>query len=104
MSLTGDALTDRLVSVASRLVGAVRQDDFEEVGAAFDEARELCKDEPVNGTEALSVVLAAMVPWNVQPSELLAWYQHMSAFAMMLEAGVDPATAATLISQKWDHR
>lgn len=102
MSLTGDALTDRLVPIASRLVGAIRQNDIDEVDEAFTEARAVLAGEPVQGAEALCVVLAAMVPWDVAPSDLLEWFKHQSAFQLLVEQGMDPAEAAELISRRWD--
>lgn len=104
MSLTGDPLTDRLVPVASRLVGAIRTNDIAEVDAALKEARAYVADESVDGAEALCVVLAAMVPWSVAPSDLVAWLKNQAAFNVMVEAGVPSAVAAELISQKWDAR
>lgn len=102
MSLTGDALTDRLVPVAARLVSAVRENNAGEVKDAFGEAYDVCDPEVVDGAEALAVVLAGMVPWNVAPSDLLAWLKHQQTFCVLVEMGVEPAVAADLISQKWD--
>lgn len=102
MSLTGDALTDHLVPVAARLVSAIRENDYDEVCASLREARTLAAEHGLDGAEALCVVLGAMVPWNVRPSDLLAWLKHQSAFHMLVEMGVEPAVAADLISRRWD--
>lgn len=94
MSLTGDPLTDRMVAVASRLVGAVREFDNEEVAAALDEATAI--DE--QGLVALAVTLAAMVPYDVTPGALLRWVAYRKEYERLVAIGVDPAAAATIIN------
>lgn len=93
MSLTGDELTDRMVAVASRLIGAVREFDTEEVAAALDEAQAIDSQ----GLAALVVTLAAMVPYDATPGELLSWVAYREEFDRLVAIGIDPATAATII-------
>lgn len=100
MSLTGDALTDRLVPVASRLVCAVRESDYDEVCEALGEAEQVTAGTALDGAEALCVVLAAMVPWNETPARLLKWWRHRDEFASLVSAGVDPVVAADLIERR----
>lgn len=95
-SLTGDPEMDRLVPVVMQLVGAVRAMDPAGVDEAFDAARRLIPDEEVAGG-ALCVLLAAMVPWDRSPSQLLAWWVRRADYQKLIAAGVDPATAMTLI-------
>ena len=100
MSLTGDELTDRLVPVASRLVGAVREHDYDEVCAALGEAEALTAGMPLDGAEALCVVLAAMVPWSQTPARLLLWWRHRDEFDSLVQSGLDPAVAADIIERR----
>lgn len=95
-SLTGDPEMDRLVPIVMQLVGAVRRMDPAGVDEAFDAARRLMPDEAMAGG-ALCVLLAAMVPWDRSPSELLAWWVRRAEFVKLVAAGVDEATAMTLI-------
>lgn len=93
MSLTGDPRTDRMVAVASRLIGAVREFNTEEVAAALDEAQAT----DGQGLAALVVTLAAMVPYDATPGDLLNWVGHREEFDRLVALGVDPASAATII-------
>lgn len=95
-SLTGDPMMDRLVPVAMLLVGALRRMDAAAVGEVFELARALVPD-GVSAESALTVLLAAMVPWDKSPSELLAWWTRRADYQKLVDAGVDPATAMTLI-------
>lgn len=105
MSLTGDALTDRLVPVAGRLVCAIRERDGDEIHAAFAEAEAVAADAAelegrVNGAEALCVVLAAMVPWHETPARLMEWLRHRDEFDALVQSGVAPAVAADVIERR----
>lgn len=100
-SLTGDPELDRLVPAASRLVYAVRLYDREEVAAALNDAAAALAGSPYvhePGT-ALSIVLAAMVPWEERPGDLLWWVRRRPEYERLTEAGVDPAHAATLVER-----
>lgn len=94
MSLTGDPRMDRLIPIAMQLVGAVRTQDQAGVADAFDAANRLM---PGEADRAIAVLLAAMVPWDKAPSELLAWWVRRADYHKLIAAGVDPATAMTLI-------
>jgi hypothetical protein len=94
-SLTGDEFTDRLVPVASRLIGAVREWDDDEACAAIEEAQEM---DPQFGLLALVVLLAAMVPYDKSAGDLLAWVKRRYEFDRLVEIGVDPASAATIVN------
>lgn len=74
MSLTGDPVTDQLVPIAARLVGAVRDNDPDEVEQALADTI-LATGGRCDPGAALAVVLAAMVPDDVEPSRLLAWHK-----------------------------
>lgn len=95
-SLTGDPDFDRLIPVAMQIVGAVRAMDAAGVEEAFDEARRLFPQQEILGG-ALCVLLAAMVPWDKAPTQLLAWWVRRAEYLKLVAAGVDPATAMTLI-------
>jgi hypothetical protein len=92
MSLTGDDLTDAMVPVAQRMIGAVREWDVGEVAAAFTDAEE------VGGLAVLVVVLAAMVPYDRSVGDLLGWVGRRDEFLRLLEYGVDPSAAATIVN------
>ena len=95
MSLTGDALTDWAVPLASRLIWAVREDDKDEVAAVLSEAR----DEAARvGIDALVLVLAAMVPDDLPPSELLAWRNNPQEYLRLRSFGVGAFAASRLCS------
>lgn len=88
-SLTGSSRSDAQVPVAMALVGAVREFDAKAVAEVLDGA-----DLP-----ALAVVLAAMVPWDQAPGQLLAWCLREGEYHRLAEAGVDEATAATIVDE-----
>lgn len=90
MSLTGDPRTDRMVPIAARLVGAVREWDLDEIAGAVVEARE--------DMMALVIVLAAMVPYDRTAGELLGWVGHREEFKRLVDFGIDPSAAATIVN------
>jgi len=90
VSLTGDPGMDQLIPIAMQLVGAVRRFDPAGVAEAIEAARAMPDG-------ALTVLLAAMVPWDKAPTELLAWWTRRADYQKLVGAGVDPATAMTLI-------
>lgn len=94
MGLTGDPLTDRMVPIAARLVGGVREWDAAEVQAAFREALEISPD---RGLNALAITLASMVPYNRSPRDLLTWVGRKNEFERLVAHGIDSASAATII-------
>lgn len=97
MSITGDPFTDALVPTASRIVWAVREGDTEDIDAALDEVRNDCGRV---GIDALVIVLAAMVPDDLTPAELLAWTQDPNEYLRLREVGVDALSAGTLAMRK----
>jgi hypothetical protein len=93
VSLTGDPITDAVIPAAVRLIWAVRESDAAEVDQSVTDA--------VNavgwaGIQALVVVLAAMVPDDLPPSDLLAWMADPEEYLRLRTAGVDSLAAATL--------
>lgn len=97
MSLTGDALTDWAVRLAQTLVWAVREGDAECVAQVLTEARDEAGRAAV---DALVIVLAAMVPDDLPPSELLAWRTNPAEYLRLREAGVGSYAAASLCRQR----
>ncbi|WP_028924220.1 hypothetical protein [Pseudonocardia acaciae] len=96
-SLTGDAALDRLIPAAARLTCGLREFNPDEVTAALDDAAHAHPG--TDGHRALAVLLAAMIPWEHSPADLLAWVHRRPEYDRLLQAGVDPATAATLIDE-----
>lgn len=94
-SLTGDAVTDALVPIAQRLIGAVRDQDTNGIDEAVGEAI-LATGGRCDPWAALAVVLAAMVPDDEQPSVLLLWMPVQTEYARLVAAGVRPAVAQEL--------
>lgn len=92
MSLTGDELTDLMVPVAQRLIGAVREWDLDEAAAAIAEAEEAAS------LTALVIVLAAMVPYDRSASDLLDWVSRREDFQRLRAFGIDPSAAATIVN------
>jgi hypothetical protein len=102
-SLTGDAATDAVLPAAVNLVWAVRQDSQDEVaGALLDAADALSgrvERPDVVSLSALVVVLAAMVPDDQSPAELLAWRRNRDGYLRLREAGFDSRTAAQFAAE-----
>lgn len=71
MYSTGHPVGDLLVPAALQLVAAVRQGDQGEVMEAYASASK-ASDNPY-WPSVLTLVLAALVPDDRKPSELLAW-------------------------------
>lgn len=100
-----EALVDALVPVAARLVAAVRPD-----GGGAPAVTELLATVPQQRTDALCVVLAAMVNHQAAPAELLAWTDQLpplasppgqlrgrvAEYARLVGAGVRPQVARVL--------
>lgn len=72
-SLTGDEATDAMVGPAQSLVWAVRLNDGEAITRAFLEASEHVDGDMYRAAAGLAVVLAAMVPDDGKPEDLLHW-------------------------------
>lgn len=79
-----------MVPVAARLVGAVREWDLDEVVGAIGEAGD--------DITVLVVVLAAMVPYDRTAGDLLGWVRHGEEFKRLVEFGIDPSAAATIVN------
>lgn len=88
-STPGASRPEQQIPVAMALIGAVREFDAAAVA------------EILRGADmaALAVVLAAMVPWDESPGRLLAWCDREDEYRRLVEAGVDRATAATIVSE-----
>lgn len=97
MSLTGDPFTDALVPTASRVIWAVREGNMENVEAALEEVRNDCGRV---GMDALVIVLAAMVPDDLTPADLLAWTQDPEEYLRLREVGVSALSAGSLAMRK----
>lgn len=97
-SLTGDPELDRLVPAAVRLTCGLREWDREEVAAALNDAAAASPRPDV--LTHLCVVLAAMVPWDQPPAELLAWVRRRAEYERLRALGVDAAIAADLTASE----
>lgn len=95
MSLTGDPTTDALVPIAERFVGAVRDGDAAAVDELLAEVITTTGGRCDPGT-ALAVVLAAMVPDDVEPSRLLLWRKAFAEYQKLVDRGVDHTVAQQL--------
>lgn len=100
--ITGEPDLDRLIPAAVRLIGAVRQYDPEDVAGAFTDASATLAGTDRDPAAALAVLLAAMVPWDATPADLLAWVRRHTEFERLRAHGVDPAAAATIVSRRYD--
>jgi hypothetical protein len=94
-SLTGDPITDALVPVAQRLIGAVRDHDTAAVDEALAAAITVTGGR-VDPAVALAIVCAAMVPEDIQPSRLLLWVQFQAEYDRLCDAGINPNIARQL--------
>jgi hypothetical protein len=90
-SLTGDPLTDALIPPAVRLIWAVREQNQAAVAEAIADATE------VADLAAFVVVLAAMVPDDQAPTQLLAWMADPDEYLRLRTAGVGAVGATILV-------
>jgi hypothetical protein len=88
-SLTGDPSTDALVPADSALVWAVKNGDTAEVSRVLNEQH--------GYLYGLLVVMAAMVPDDQTPAELLSWQIDRERYLALREQGIDSATAMAMI-------
>ena len=100
-SLTGDPITDALVPVVSRLVGAVHELDPAGVDRAITDAeqvltRALREVDQLRAARALAVVAAAMVPVDQPAGALLAWWPRHVECQRLIKRGIDPGIALQL--------
>jgi hypothetical protein len=93
MDLTGDPLTDAVLPAAMAIVWAVREASPVAVAQALTEAITAAGD---HSQHALIIVLAAMVPDDLAPSDLLAWRSNPTEYLRLREAGVGAFAAARL--------
>lgn len=95
MSLTGDPVTDALVPIAARFVGAVRDNDQQAIDELLAEAIDTTGGRCDPGV-ALAIVCAALVPEDRSPTELLAWRAIQSEYDRLCAAGIDDHIAREL--------
>ncbi|HKS46736.1 MAG TPA: hypothetical protein VJT49_16815 [Amycolatopsis sp.] len=98
-SLTGDPLTDALIPVAQRFVGAIRDHDAELVDELLAEVILVTGGRCEPGT-ALAVVLAAMVSDQHAPSVLLTWLRSRAECQRLIDHGVSPEVARQLTNME----
>lgn len=105
-SMTGSPLTDAVIEAAVQLVWAVRwQEGADEAfwaaqaaAARFDGLA--AQDEAGTvSARALALVLAAMVPDDREPSDLLAWMRHRDEYLRLREAGFDADASAAMAGE-----
>lgn len=93
-AVTGDSYTDALVPLACQLAAAVHDYDRAEIARLLD-----CVD-----LTGLVVVLAAMVPDDLAPSELLGWLGHPHEYTRLRAAGVSTLAANSVIAGNEERR
>src|SRR3954452_13570600 len=108
-SPTGDPDLDALLPAASRLVCGLRDWDHREVATALDLAVATPgphggEDGEASAYRSLAVLLAAMVPPGQTFADLLAWTSRHDEYRRLLSAGVDRATAHTLVNRPAERR
>lgn len=87
MSITGDPSTDELVPLATRLVWSVRKGDRADVAAVL----------AVADPAGLAVVLAAMVPDDMSPRDLMRWLVDPEEYGRLREDGIGSMAAMNLL-------
>jgi hypothetical protein len=92
-SLTGDPITDAVLPAAVRLIWAVRESNPDAVAEAIADAVEAAGE---HGQHALIVVLAAMVPDDLSPTQLLEWQANPDEYLRLRQLGVGALGAARL--------
>ncbi|WP_435583358.1 hypothetical protein [Amycolatopsis thermoflava] len=95
MELTGDPITDALVPIAQRFVGAVREHDIDLMDELLAEVI-LVTGGRCDPALALAVVCAALVPDGYSPATLLAWLTAHTEFDRLTSRGVSPQIAREL--------
>ncbi|MFF4600588.1 hypothetical protein [Amycolatopsis sp. NPDC001319] len=98
-SLTGIPTLDALIPVAQQLIGAVRTNDADAMDEAFAEAI-IATGGTVDPCQALAVLLAAMVPDDQRPSELLEWMSVDAGYRLLLGKGILPDIAREVVGYK----
>jgi hypothetical protein len=93
--MTGDRYLEKLVPSAEKLVQAVRNDEHMHVEAMLADAEELYGD-ALDGTRALVILLAAMVPDDKTATQLLRWRANPHEYLRLRGAGVGSEHAAEL--------
>lgn len=88
-AVTGDTRTDALVPHAARLVAAVHKFDRDVITEVLAEA---------NDPHGLAVVLAAMVPDDATPTQLLGWIGDPDEYERLRDAGVSTVAACDVIA------
>lgn len=95
MSLTGDPTTDAMVGPAQRLIWAVRENNGAQITEAFAEAARHVGGDMYRAAAGLAVVLAAMVPDDRSPEELLYWAAgDRTLYLELRTAGLGSSAAA----------
>lgn len=92
MSLTGDTTTDALVPIAQRFVGAVRDFDPYEIDEQIAQAI-YATGGKCDPHMALCIVLAAMVPEDMNPSALLQWLPTYVRYQKLVKSGMPEGIA-----------
>lgn len=92
MTLTGHDFTDALLPTASDLVWAVKTGDHDAISRAVAAVEQV----PL-GLRGLVVVLAAMLPDDQSPSDLLSWRLDPDRYLALRERGLDSLTAMAVV-------
>ena len=88
-SLTGDPRTDALVGPAVQLAAAAHEHDGNRIASLLADIADL---------HGLVITLAAMVPDDRTPTELLAWLAQPHEYQRLRAEGVDCLTANDVIA------
>lgn len=108
-SLTGDPVTYAVVPAAVKLVWSVRTQDAADVVEAIEEARlaldgaRVADCSELVALRTLVVVLAAMVPEDRSPSDLLMWLQNPDEYMQLRHDGYAAGTAASIAAARVRH-
>lgn len=95
-ALVGEPDADRLIPAATALVWAIRTGDPDDVDEALSDVVRASG----GGVRALAVVLAAMVPDDESPRELMAWRLDPAGYLRLREHGYCRHTAtATMLAR-----
>lgn len=88
-SVTGDDRTDALVTPAMQLAAAVHEFDHDRISAVLAK---------VTDQQGLLITLAAMVPDDRRPTDLLGWLRQPGEYDRLRAEGVDCLTANDLVA------
>lgn len=96
--LTGDRHLEQLVPSAEILIHGVHEDHTLPIDAALADAEDLYGN-PLDAARALLILIAAMVPDDRSPGDLLQWHTNPHEYRRLRRAGMDAEHAAACASR-----